>query len=332
MESLESNKHKAALLLMNLDSHTATKLIKGLSPSEVEVLSLEMAHIKAQGHMTAKNKDKVSVEFYKSLVSNKNEGLNLNSFFNETLGNVLGEEKAKKVQSQVRKIMEKRNPFDPINSATNDELALALEEESPQTIAIILSELNPRKAAELLSLLNKDRCFDAVWGMTNPPKLDKNIRERIADVICKRLKGLKGEVIVQKDDGTLRDIAIMLSDVEKDLRDETLDQLSDHDEETAAMIKKLMITWQDIPTIADRSLQEALRSIDSGKLAIALYQADEEITEKIRANISERACETLEEEMSLMQDPLDEEVFEAREEVVKPLRDANEDGTLRRIK
>ncbi|MFC1677654.1 FliG C-terminal domain-containing protein [Planctomycetota bacterium] len=332
MESLESNKHKAALLLMSLDSQIATKLIKGLSPSEVEELSLEMAHIKAQGHMTAKNKSKVTTEFCRSLVGNKNEGLNLNSFFNETLGNVLGAEKAKKVQSQVRDIMENRNPFDPINAATNDELALALEKESPQTIAIILSELNPRKAAELLSLFDKDRCFDAVWGMTNPPKLNKEIRERIAGVICKRLKGLKGEVIVQNDDGILRDIAIMLSDVERDLRDETLGQLGGHDEETAATIKKLMVTWQDIPTIADRSLQEALRAIDSNKLALALYQADEEIAEKIRANISERARETLEEEMSLMQEPLDEEVLEAREEVVKPLRDANEEGTLRRTK
>ncbi len=332
MESLESNKHKAALLLMSLDSHIATKLIKGLSPSEVEALSLEMAHIKAQGHMTSKNKGKVTAEFCRSLVNKKTEGLNLNSFFNETLGSILGAEKAKEVQSQVQEIMKNSNPFEPINAATNDELALVLEEESPQTIAIILSELDPRKAAELLSLLDKERCFNAVWGMTNPPKLNKNIRERIADVICKRLKGLKGEVIVQKDDKILRDIAIMLSDVERDLRDETLGQLGDHDEETAAMIKKLMVTWHDIPTIADRSLQEALRSVDSGKLAIALYQAEEEIAEKIHANISARARETLEEEMSLMQDPLDEEVFEAREEVVKPLRDANEEGTLRRTK
>jgi flagellar motor switch protein FliG len=90
-----------------------------------------------------------------------------------------------------------------------------------------------------------------------------------------------------------------------------------------------MITWEDIPSIADRSLQESLRSVDSSVLAVAIYGADEEVVEKIRANMSERAVEMLDEEVSLIQEPLEKEVLEARESVVKPLREANEDGKLR---
>jgi flagellar motor switch protein FliG len=92
-----------------------------------------------------------------------------------------------------------------------------------------------------------------------------------------------------------------------------------------------MITWEDIPSIADRSLQEALRTVESSKLAVALYGADEEIVQKIRSNISERAAAMLDEEISLMQEPLEKEILDAREEVVNPLRDANESGTLRRV-
>jgi len=95
------------------------------------------------------------------------------------------------------------------------------------------------------------------------------------------------------------------------------------------MIRRLMITWEDITSVADRSMQESLRSVDSGKLAMALYGADEDVAEKIRSNISDRARAMLDEEISLMQEPLEKEVLEAREEVVKPLRDANEEGTLR---
>ncbi len=90
-----------------------------------------------------------------------------------------------------------------------------------------------------------------------------------------------------------------------------------------------MITWEDILSIADRSLQEALRAVESGKLAVALYGADEEIAQKIRSNISERAVTMLDEEASLMQEPLEKEVLDAREEVVGPLREANEEGKLR---
>jgi flagellar motor switch protein FliG len=90
-----------------------------------------------------------------------------------------------------------------------------------------------------------------------------------------------------------------------------------------------MITWEDIVTIADRSLQESLRNVESSTLAIAVYGADEDIIQKIRSNISERAMAILDEEISMMQDPLEKEVVDAREQVIKPLRDANEEGKLR---
>jgi flagellar motor switch protein FliG len=76
-------------------------------------------------------------------------------------------------------------------------------------------------------------------------------------------------------------------------------------------------------------MQEALRAVEPSRLAVALYGADEDIVQKIRSNISERAAAMLDEEISLMQEPLEKEILDAREEVVSPLRDANEQGTLR---
>jgi len=93
-----------------------------------------------------------------------------------------------------------------------------------------------------------------------------------------------------------------------------------------------MVTWEDIPSIADRSLQEALRSIETKVLAVALFGAEEEIIQKIKSNISERVAASLEEETSLMQEPLPKEVLEARENIVNPLREANEQDKLRFVK
>jgi flagellar motor switch protein FliG len=151
----------------------------------------------------------------------------------------------------------------------------------------------------------------------------------MAFTVSERLKGLKGETLTEKPEQTLRKLAVVLSGLEQDLRDQMLDEIGKHDEETSTMVRRLMITWEDIPSIADRSMQEALRSVESSRLAVALYGANDAVTEKIRSNISERAVATLDEEISLMQDPLEKEVLEAREEVVGPLRDANEQGTLR---
>ena len=109
-------------------------------------------------------------------------------------------------------------------------------------------------------------------------------------------------------------------------------EISKHDEETGKMVRNLMIMWEDIPSITDKSLQEVLPAVELKQFAIAMYGADEEIVQKIRSNISNRAAESIDEEMSLMQDPLEEEILEAREQVIQPIRDANEKGILRRVK
>jgi len=332
MAATQTPEQRAALLLMSLDSKAASELLKGLSASQIESLSLEMARLAADDKKLGRNKSQVVREFCKSLEVDQNAGLNLRTFFSETLQDVVGDKKAQEIERKVQAMVEKRNPFDFMSSATVDELSLALAGECPQTISVVLSELPAKKAAELLPLLDKDMCFKAVWDMATPRKMNSKIKEKMAAIISERLQGVKGETIVRENKENLRNIAIMLSDTERNLRNEAIDKLKEQDQETGAMIMNLMVTWRDIPTIADRSLQEALRSVETNKLAIALYQADEEIIQKIRANISARAAESLDEEISLMQEPLEEEVLEAREEVVRPLRDANQEGTLRRVK
>ncbi len=333
MALTETNKRKAAALLMSLDATTASELLEGLPPDEIQQLAVEMAQIETLSHRDKKDEAKIVLEFCNSLQKSQSRGLNIKSFLNETLVNILDKEKVEEIQSQVRKAMEKKDPFEPIHSAKTDELVLALEDESPATIALILPELEPKKAQEILPLLDREICCKVVWNMTKPAQLGSRVKQRIASVISKRLKSFEGETVVtEKPKETLRNLDIMLSDTERDLRDKVLDEIEKHDEETATMVKNLMITWEDIPSIADRSLQEALRTMESSKLAVALYQADEEIAQKIRSNISERVAAAVEEETMLMQEPLEKEILDAREQAVEPLRKANEEGTLRRVK
>ncbi len=333
MAATATSKKKAAMLLMSLDSATATELLKELGAEEIEQIAIEMAQINASGPREKNKQDEIVREFCSSLEEGGSQGLNVQSFLNETLVKLLDKEKAEEIQSKIRKATRQNDIFEPIRSASGDELALALEGEHPQTVATILSELEPRKVQEVLPLLDKDFCCKVVWKMANPTQMGAGVRQRMASTIGERLKSFKGEtVIVGKPEKTLRELAIVLSDVEQELRDQILDDINKQDEQVGTMVKNLMVTWDDIPSIADRSLQEALRAVEANKLAIALYQADEEISQKIRANISERAAAGLEEEMSLMQEPLEKEILDAREEVVDPLRKANEEGTLRRTK
>ena len=79
----------------------------------------------------------------------------LNSFLNGTLEKLFGAEKADEIQSQVRNAVEEKNPFKPMQLATADELVLAVQDESPATIARALSELEPKKAGSERSTRSK---------------------------------------------------------------------------------------------------------------------------------------------------------------------------------
>jgi flagellar motor switch protein FliG len=324
-----TGKQKAAMLLMSLDAATATELLKGLNAEEIQEIAMELARIDASEQRDAREQAKVAQEFFSSLQQSQTHKFSMKTFLNEMLVSVLGEDNAEKIQSRIKKATGDKDLFVDIRLASTDELVLALEGEHPQTIAVVLSELAPKKSQDVLSRLGEEARLKAVCRMTNPELVGSGVKQRMAFTVSERLKSLKGETLAEKPEQTLRKLAIVLSGLEKDLRDQLLDELNKHDEETSTMVRRLMITWEDIPSIADRSMQESLRTVEPSKLAMALYGADEDIVQKIRSNISERAATMLDEEISLMQEPLEKEVLDAREEVVGPLRDANEQGTLR---
>jgi len=330
-----TGKQKAAMLLMSLDAVSAAELLKGVDTEVVEELAMELASMDASGLCNAKEQTKIVREFCGSLGEGQSRKVNIGRFLNELLKSILGREKAEQIQEQIKKATSKKDMFTSIRSANVDELVLALDGEHPQTIAVVLSELDMKKSQDVMPLLNEDVRLKTVWKMTMPDTLGFGVKQRIASMISERLRSFKGETVVAKpgqQEENLRRLAIVLSGLEKDLRDQLLDEINKHDEEIGRTVRILMVTWEDITSIADRSLQEALRTVEPSKLAIALFGADEEIVQKIRSNISERAVTILDEEISLMQEPLEKEIHDAREEIVAPLRKASEEGTLRRVR
>jgi flagellar motor switch protein FliG len=324
-----TGKQKAAMLLMSLDAATATELLKGLQVEDIQEIAMELARIDASQQDDVLEQTNVVKEFCASLQEQHARKFSMKTFLNETLITILDEDKAEQIQAQVNKVSRGQDLFVDIRIASTDELVLALEGEHPQTIAVVLSELDPKKSQEVLARLSEEARLKAVCRMINPELVGSGVKQRMAFTVSERLKDLKGETLSERPEQTLRKLAVVLSGLETDLRDQMLDEIGKHDEETSKTVRNLMITWDDIPSIADRSMQEALRNVESGRLAVALYGANDAVIEKIRSNISERAVASLDEEISLMQDPLEKEVLDAREEVVNPLREANEQGTLR---
>jgi flagellar motor switch protein FliG len=326
-----TGKQKAALLLTSLDVATAAEMLKGVDPRMVQELAVELSYLDAAGHRNAKQTAEVARQFCQSLEGES--GFQFKNFLREVLKNTVGEDKAQQVQQEIQDLLQKRDPFITIRSTDQQKLATVLETEHPQAVAVVLSELPPKKGSEILGLLGEGMRVSAISRMTAIGSVTPEAKARIAQMVRKRVESLGsaqqiGGAVQAHPEESLRKVAIIVRNLEKEVRDGVLEAIQQKDSEAGEKVMNLMVVWDDIPQIGGRSLQQALRGVDEQQLALALHEAPEEVAEKIKSNISERAAAMVNEEAGLMSAPKKEDIRQARDKIVNALRELNTKGEL----
>lgn len=334
-----TGKQKAAMLLMSLDAATAAELLKGVDAEVVQELAVELASLDAAGYRGSRQSLKLARQFFNSLQAS--ERFRLKGFLKEVVKSTVGQDKAGQIQSQIQDLLYKGDPFISMRSVDSQTMALVLGSEHPQTAAVVLSELPAEKNSEVLGLLDGSIRFSIIGRMTGCGTMTAEAKEQIAKTVCRRLENIisrgageprpyqgLGEAVPTRPEQSLRKVAVLLRNLGKEIRDGLLGAIQGKDNQAGEMVANLMIVWEDIPQIADRSLQEALRGIDARKLALALVGADDSVVQKIKSNIFERAAAVQDEEASLVSVAEKKDVEEAREGIVQVLREMNEKGEL----
>jgi len=321
------------MLLRNLDPSTAAELLQSAGPEMLTEIAVEVAALEQSGADTGRASQESILEFF-GLLHGQRSALAGGDFARQMLQIALGEQESQEVISQVDERLKMLDPFREIRSAEADAIAEALAGESAQAASVVLSELPASKSAKLLGLLDEDTRARAVACMTGVQEVSPTARLRIAGVVQGRLEQVAKDQATAGGSGAgqsrqrLRKVAVLLRGLEVDLRNQMVESLTAQDGETAQGVQELMVIWEDINLVAERSLQEALMSVDTRKLAMALVEADEQTVERVQGNISERAKAMLEEESSLLSNPKDTEVQQAREEILNVLREMNTRGEL----
>lgn len=326
-----TGKQKAALLLTSLDVATATEMLKGIDAKLVQELAIELSYLDAAGHRNAKQTAEVARQFCQSL--QKESGFHFKNFLNEMLNNTVGEAKAKQVQQEIQDVLQKRDPFITIRSADMQTLGAVLETEHPQAVAVVLAELPPKKSSFILGLLGEGLRVSAISRMTAIGSVTPEAKARIAQMVRQRVEAFGaaeqgGGAIQVRPEQSLRKVAVIVRNLDKEVRDGVIEAIGQKDKDACEKVMNLMVVWEDVAQVGDRSLQAALRGIDERQLALALHEAADELVEKIKSNISERAAAMVDEETSLMSAPKKEEIRQAREKIVNVLRDLNRKGEL----
>ncbi len=325
-----TGRQRAAMLLMSLDAATAAEMVKGLDAEVVQELAVELAYLDATGLRGSEQSAEIVQQFCSSL--HGEETFHFGNFLSEMLNSTVGGERAEQIQTEIQGMLQKRDPFLSIRSVDPQTMASVLETEHPQAAAVVLSELPAKKSSEVIGLLGEGARVSTISRMTSSEAVTAEAKVRIAETVCRRIEvataGGGEEMAAVRPEQSLRKVAVILRNLGKEVRDGLLSAIKEKDGDVAEMVGNLMIIWEDIPQVVDRSLQTALRGVDAKKLALALSKADEEIAQKIKSNISERAVATVDEEASLMSAPKREDIEDARTDIVGILREMNENGEL----
>jgi flagellar motor switch protein FliG len=325
-----TGKQKAAMLLMGLDAAVATELVKGLDQKVVKELAVELAYLDAAGFKSGKQSTKIVQQFHDSLQADQE--FRINGFLNEMLRSTVGDESAGQIQTQIQNLLCNRDPFVFISSIDAQTIASVLENKHPQTTAVVLSGLPTKKSSEVLDFLDGGVRISAIGRMSSCEAMTAETRTEIAETFCSCLEAITvggtDKDLPSWTEQSLRKVAVILRNLGREIRDGLLGTIRRKDSRVGDIVADLMIVWEDIPYIADCSLQEALRRIDIRRLALALVKADDRLIRKIRPNISKLATTMLDEESLLISAYKQKDVEKAREEFVHILREMNEKGEL----
>jgi len=338
-----SGTRKAALLLSVLDTGTAAELLRSARPDVLTEITAELVHLNALGGTQREAVAEPAKDFFGYLQQSRSGPGGPEAFVRHVLETVVGKQRGEEMLGEARRLVDVRDPFLAVRDATVEDLSQALVGEHPQVAAMVLIELPLAKSAALIPLLEGPVQSEAVRRMTSGETVTPEARARVAAMVRSRLEEVRkaqaqdgpavgsaapAGAVGKKSNARLRMVSLLLRGLATDLRDALVKSIGEKDPDTASAVQKSMVLWEDLPVIADRSLQVILRNVDARKLALALVGAERAAAAKIRMNISERAQAMIDEETQLMKKPKVEDIEAAREAVLGHLRELNASGEL----
>ncbi|HZU37501.1 MAG TPA: FliG C-terminal domain-containing protein [Gemmataceae bacterium] len=220
------------------------------------------------------------------------------------------------------------DPVAALRSLDVPQLAAALAGEQGRTVALVLDCLDAEPAGEILKRLTPELRRDASVHLGRAPTVSMPLLQRVARALLQKCRAMNAGPAVQNGDARFRKMADMLRLLDKTERMEVLSAIEQQDSQVAAMIKDLLYQFEDLLLIEDRSMQKLLAEIDSKALATALKGAPDEIKDKVTANLSKRARDTLMEEMEFLGFIPASQAAQAQKTVVAAIQRLDQAGEL----
>jgi len=289
----ETGTRKSAILLMALGEDRAAAALAHLATSEVQTLGLAMAKLAS----VSKNElNTVLSEFRHETEQLSALHLGSSSYIRAVLKKALGDDRASNLLEDILQNDEPHSGIERLNQLEASEVAELIRDEHPQILATVLIHLDRMKASEVLEKLPTRLRHDVIMRVATFGGVQPSALMELTDVLTEMLSG---QGLKRSRLGGVRTAAEIVNLMNSTQEEEAIAHVREHDEALAQRIIDEMFVFENLLSLEDRSIQRLLKDIESDSLIIALKGAPQELRDKFLANMSQRAAETLREDMEL---------------------------------
>lgn len=311
---------KTAILMISIGKTASSEIFKLLEPDLMEQISTRIARV---GTVDPLVRDAVLDEFYSMIKAQEYVSLGGIDFARDLLEGSLGGMRAMEIIKKIQRSLQVRG-FNVLKQVDSTQLLTFIQKEHPQTIALVLTQLDPAQAANVIDKLSEDLRNDVIIRFATMERVSQEMIDAVEEVLEDRIDFSSTGSQFGGVQAAAEIINLLGTTVERSI----LDSLSAKDPELANEIKNLMFVFEDIVYLEDRTIQTILKEIDQKQLTLALKGTNEEVTHKIFKNMSERAATMIEEEMSFAGPVRLKEVEEARQKIMDVIRKLEEMGEI----
>ncbi|NBH26051.1 flagellar motor switch protein FliG [Lachnospiraceae bacterium] len=313
---------KAAILLIALGPEKSATIFKHLKEEEIEELTLEIANTRS---ITPQVKDEVIDEFYQVCLAQQYIAEGGISYAKELLEKALGSDKAMDVIGKLTASLQVK-PFEFVRKTDPSQLLNFIQDEHPQTIALILSYLSAAQSALIISALPPDRQADVAKRIAVMDRTSPDVIKEVEKVLESKLASLVNQeyTII----GGVDAVVDILNTVDRGTEKHIMETLEIEEPELADEIRKKMFVFEDILLLDDRAIQRVLRDVDNNDLGLALKGANEQVQTTIFNNLSKRLAVMIKEDMEFMGPVRMKDVEEAQQKIVNIIRKLEDSGEI----
>ena len=317
-----SGKEKAAILLIAIGPEKSAQIFKNLSDSEIEELTLEIANMR---QVNPETREKVLEEFYEICLAQDFVSEGGISYAKDVLEEAMGSQKALDVINKLTSSLQVK-PFEFVRKIDASQLLNFIQNEHPQTIALILSYLPSQQSSAVISALPQDKQADVAERIATMDSTSPEVIKEVELVLEKKFASLATQDYAST--GGIDSIVEILNSVDRGTEKYIMETLEIDNPELAEEISQKMFVFEDIASLDSVSIQRFIREVDNDDMTVALKGSTDEVKDIILGNMSSRMSEMIEEDMEFMGPVRLSDVEEAQQKIVGIIRRLEEAGEI----